>query len=393
MEHEPLSILIIEDEAAARTSLCRALARRYPFFIIHSADSRSGVRSFLLHTPHIVVIELGVPITDGISMAEKLKSLNSDVLIIALTSYTDTKFLLMSLDVGIDHYLNYLQKPLVYERLYAVMDRNIGSISRTVHRKRMETMRQNELKLANELFERRVSERTADLEAAIRELESFSYSVSHDLRAPLRHINSFSSILIEEHGEELSGRVREHFDRICQASSKMGGLIEHLLELSKVTRKEINLEKVDLSELASSSLRMYKETEPERAVEDAMEKGIVVLGDHYLLKQLLDNLIGNAWKYTSKKPLGRIEFGTASAFGEKAYYVRDNGAGFDMEYREKLFQPFKRLHATDYEGIGIGLATAQRIIQRHDGRIWAEGSIDRGATFYFTLAANPAQGS
>lgn len=244
---------------------------------------------------------------------------------------------------------------------------------------------QEDLKLANELLEQRVSERTADLEAAIREQESFSYSVSHDLRAPLRHINCFSAILIEEHSEDLPVQARSFLDRICTASSRMGSLIDHLLELSRVTRMPLEVGTVDLSELAAMTLRMFQETDPGRSAEQVIEQGITVLGDQALLRQLLENLLGNSWKYTSKKPSARIEFGRCLLCGQEAYFVKDNGAGFDMAYRQKLFDTFGRLHGAEYEGVGIGLATAQRIVERHGGRIWAEGEVDLGATFYFTL--------
>ncbi|OGU09393.1 MAG: hypothetical protein A2075_00375 [Geobacteraceae bacterium GWC2_58_44] len=247
----------------------------------------------------------------------------------------------------------------------------------------------NELKLANELLEHRVSQRTADLQAAIREQESFSYSVSHDLRAPLRHINSFSSILKEEYWSILPTQACDYLDRIRGASGRMGALIDHLLELSRVTRAEIRVGEVDLSELVAATLRMFEETEPHRKVEQRVQPGIVALGDHHLLSQLLENLLGNAWKYTSRKTPARIEFGTTLVSGEQACFVRDNGAGFDMRYKENLFKAFERLHGCDFEGIGIGLATAQRIIQRHGGKIWAEGEVDRGAAFYFTLPAGP----
>lgn len=244
---------------------------------------------------------------------------------------------------------------------------------------------QEDLKLANELLEQRVSERTADLEAAIREQESFSYSVSHDLRAPLRHINCFSTILLEEHSEDLPVQARSYLDRICIASSRMGSLIDHLLELSRVTRMPLQVGTVDLSELAATTLRMFEETDPGRSAEQVIEQGITVLGDSALLRQLLENLLGNSWKYTSKKPSARIEFGRCLLCGQEAYFVKDNGAGFDMTYRQKLFDTFGRLHGAEYEGVGIGLATAQRIVERHGGRIWAEGEVDLGATFYFTL--------
>jgi len=244
---------------------------------------------------------------------------------------------------------------------------------------------QNDLMQANESLEQRVTQRTADLQDAIREQESFSYSVSHDLRAPLRHINSFSAILMEDHAEALPAQTRYYLERIRAASSRMGALIDHLLELSRVTRTEIQPEEVDLSDIAAATFGMLEETEPHRRVERCVEPGITVLGDHHLLSQLLGNMLGNAWKYTSKTTSARIEFGKALLSGQEVYFVKDNGAGFDMTYQENLFKAFERLHGSEFEGIGIGLATAQRIVQRHGGKIWAEGVVGEGATFYFTL--------
>jgi len=243
----------------------------------------------------------------------------------------------------------------------------------------------NKLKLANELLEQRVNERTADLESAIHEQESFSYSVSHDLRAPLRHINSFSAMLIEDYGGNLPQEAHGYLDRIRSATSRMGALIDHLLELSRVSRTEIRLDSVDLSDLALQVLRMYQETEPLRCVEISVAESITVLGDRPMLRQLLENLLGNAWKYTSRKPSARIEFGMTHVAGEEAFFVGDDGAGFDMAYGQRLFNAFERLHGPEFEGVGIGLATAQRIIKRHGGKIWAEGRVGEGATFYFTL--------
>lgn len=236
-----------------------------------------------------------------------------------------------------------------------------------------------------QLLEQRVVERTAALEAAIREQESFSYSVSHDLRAPLRHINSFSAILMADHAEELSAEARDCLERICAASNKMGALIDHLLNLSKVAKADIKRQNVNLSKMAASTLRMFQETEPDRRAELIVEPGITALGDRTLLRQLFQNLLGNAWKYTSKKNPARIEFGRTHHLGKDAYFVKDNGAGFDMAYGGKMFNPFERLHGTEYEGVGIGLATVQRIVERHGGTIWAEGRVGEGATFYFTM--------
>lgn len=245
--------------------------------------------------------------------------------------------------------------------------------------------KRDELKQANELLEQRVNQRTADLQAAIRERESFSYSVSHDLRAPLRHISSYSSILIEEYGPAMAYEARAYLDRMRGAANQMGALIDHLLELSKVARATITPEPIDLSAQAAAILHMLQETEPHRLVHQEVEPGLTVQGDRHLVSQLLGNLLGNAWKYTSQTSYPRIAVGKTNASGEEVYFVKDNGAGFDMNYQAKLFKPFERLHGSEFEGIGIGLATSQQIIERHGGRIWGEGAVGKGATFYFTL--------
>lgn len=243
-----------------------------------------------------------------------------------------------------------------------------------------------ELKQLNAQLELRVEKRTADLRAAIREQESFSYTVSHDLRAPLRHINSFSAMLKEDYGKQLPPGVCDYLDRIMGASNQMGSLIDHLLELSRVARVSVKAVRVDLSELAAATLRMHQETEPQRRVQTRVQPGVCALGDRQMLGQLLGNLLGNSWKYTGRRDEPLIEFGRDTVAGQEVYFVRDNGTGFDMTYKENLFKAFQRLHGPEYEGIGIGLATAQRIVQRHGGKIWAEGEMGRGATFYFTLS-------
>ncbi len=245
--------------------------------------------------------------------------------------------------------------------------------------------KQQDLILANDLLESRVAERTANLEAAMREHESFSYSVSHDLRAPLRHINSFSAIMMEDLADELPPTAKDYLERIRSASNRMGGLIDHLLELSRVGRAALKLEPVDMSEMAASILTVLQEMEPKRTVKIFVEGDMRVLGDRTLLQQLLQNLLGNAWKYTSKTVNAHIEFGCSKRGEGPVFYVKDNGAGFDMQYKDNLFVAFQRLHTGEFEGEGIGLTTAQRIIQRHSGDIWAEGEVGKGATFYFTL--------
>jgi signal transduction histidine kinase len=249
-------------------------------------------------------------------------------------------------------------------------------------------------------LERRVEERThelqerneslrrnaAELLAANSELDAFAYSVSHDLRAPLRSIDGFSQILLEDYATQLDEAGRESLHRVRAASQRMGTLIDDLLKLARVTRAEIRTEDVDLSGMARDIAAELEGATPERKVEFAIAPGLQARGDARLLRVVLDNLLRNSWKYTAKQPAPRVEFRSADANGGQAFMVRDNGAGFDMKYADKLFGVFQRLHsAADFEGTGIGLATVRRIINRHGGRIWAEGAVDQGATFYFTL--------
>ena len=226
----------------------------------------------------------------------------------------------------------------------------------------------------------------ANAEHAIRELESFSYSVAHDLRTPLRAIDGFSQALIEDYGERLDGEGLRYLERVRQAAQRMAGLIDDLLTLSRVTRTELRRTRVDLSALAHALLDGWQRVEPGRRVDLVIAPGIVVDADPQLTSIALDNLLGNAWKFTAKRADARIELGVQDGDGELAYFVRDNGAGFDMAYRDKLFGVFQRLHTeVEFPGTGIGLATVARITQRHRGRVWANSVVGEGATFYFTL--------
>jgi light-regulated signal transduction histidine kinase (bacteriophytochrome) len=226
-----------------------------------------------------------------------------------------------------------------------------------------------------------------ELKAVNRELESFSYSVSHDLRAPLRSIDGFSQALLEDCLEQLDVTGQDYLHRIRNATQRMGNLIDDLLNLSQVTRSEMHLEPVNLSSIASNISTELHRSEPERQVEFSIQPGLVDRGDARLLQILLMNLLNNAWKFSSKNPQAQIEFGLLPVETEiPTYFVRDNGTGFDMAFANKLFGPFQRLHsAKEFPGNGIGLATVQRIAHRHGGKVWAEGVLEQGATFYFTL--------
>ncbi len=230
-------------------------------------------------------------------------------------------------------------------------------------------------------------QRATQLESANRELEAFSYSVSHDLRAPLRSLDGFSRALVEDYGSVLDSTATEYLDRIRAAAQRMGQLIDDLLQLSRFSRQEMHRRPVDLTALGQSVTSELRKQYPERVVEATIDRGMVGDGDARLLAAVLQNLLGNAWKYTSRKPVAHVHFGLRRDQPEPVFFVSDDGAGFDMEYSSKLFGAFQRLHSADeFEGTGIGLATVQRIIARHGGHVWAEAAVDNGATFYFTLS-------
>lgn len=238
--------------------------------------------------------------------------------------------------------------------------------------------------MAREIAERKLAEEA--LEAANKELEAFSYSVSHDLRAPLRAIDGFGQALLEDYAGRLDAEGRNYLERVRAGAQRMGTLIDDLLKLSRVTRAELNLEEVNLSVLAQEIAEGLRWREPQRQVEFDISPGLRARADARLLRIALENLLGNAWKFTGRRAEARIEFGATVRDGRPAYFVRDNGAGFDMAYAGKLFGAFQRLHGTtEFPGTGIGLATVQRVIHKHGGLVWAEGAVDQGATFYFTL--------
>jgi light-regulated signal transduction histidine kinase (bacteriophytochrome) len=210
--------------------------------------------------------------------------------------------------------------------------------------------------------------------------------VSHDLRAPLRRIDSFSRAVLESQGDKLDDSGRKFLSRVREASQHMSQLIDDVLYLSRVTRAELREQEVNLSDLATLTLDQLQDGEPERVVERKIRPAVIVTGDGQLLRIAMKNLLENAWKFTSKESRPRIEFGVTHGSAEPSYFVRDNGAGFDMAYAGRLFGPFQRLHPQhEFPGTGIGLATVQRIIHRHGGRVWAEGLVGQGATFHFTL--------
>ncbi len=239
-------------------------------------------------------------------------------------------------------------------------------------------------------LERRVTERTAELQFANREMEAFCYSISHDLRAPLRSIRGYSEVILQDYSDKLEPAVAEYLQRASESATRMNQLLDDLLRLSVISRGELQREETDLARLAKDIVDGLKVAEPQRKVEFKTDSDLIVLGDFRLLQIALSNLLNNAWKFTGRRSEGVIEFGSAGKNGEQVYFVRDNGEGFDMEWRHRLFGVFERLHsAKDFPGTGIGLAIVQRIVHRHGGRVWGEGKRNEGATFYFTLPQAP----
>jgi PAS domain S-box-containing protein len=241
----------------------------------------------------------------------------------------------------------------------------------------------------NEELEQRASE----LENANKELEAFSYSVSHDLRSPLQNIDGFSLILMEDYAHQLDPEGLDYVQRLRASCQHMGDIIDALLALSNMMRKEVLVEHLDLTAMANAVAADFKQKDPDRVVDWVIAEGLTAEGDAQLLRVALENLFGNAWKFTANRPRARIEFGALLQLnGDRIYFVRDDGAGFDMARASNLFKPFKRLHdPSEFHGTGIGLVTVQRVLRRHGGKIWAEGSVNRGATFCFTLTAEAGE--
>lgn len=327
----------------------------------------------------------------------KRSHLSSNILKLLLAAITLTILSEMSFTLYVDvygffNYLGHIFKLFSVMLIYkALIDESLNNPFQLLFKELSEAKIQLQaellkIKAAEEELEQRVHERTAELEASNKELESFAYSISHDFRAPLRALNAFSANLTEKYNDQLDEQGLHYLNRINKASLYMSDLVDDLLKLTRITRADVNSIEVDISSLARKRLKLKQEKEPERRVKVEVAPGLSAKGDIELLEDALEYLIDNAWKFSSKEAQAKIEVGRTTIDGEEAFFVRDNGVGFNMAYADKLFGIFQRLHGVnEFPGTGIGLASVQRIISLHGGRIWAESEVGKGATFYFTL--------
>jgi signal transduction histidine kinase len=321
----------------------------------------------------VLLLDLGLPDSQGLATFHRVYGRAPKVPIIIFSGATNVELAVEAVAHGAQDYL--VKGQIDGARLKT-------AIRYAIERKRAES----QIQQLNNALERRVAERTAQLEAANKELESFSYSVSHDLRAPLRSIDGFSQALLEDCADKLDPKGADYLHRVRAAAQRMGNLIDDLLQLSRVGRTELVRRPVSLSEIARTVVTELQTRDPDRQVQVEIEEELIADVDGRLMRIVLDNLLGNAWKFTANVARPCLQLRSDATGGAPVYFVKDNGAGFDMAYVDKLFRPFQRLHREcDFPGTGIGLATIRRIIDRHGGRVWAEGVVGGGATIYFTM--------
>jgi two-component system, sensor histidine kinase and response regulator len=379
-----VNILLVDDQPANLVAL-EAMLQGLGQNLIKADSGRDALKWLLTHEFAVILLDVKMPDMDGFETAQLIrqrdKSRHTPILFLTAGDNTQTQAV-RGYAVGA---VDYLVKPVVPEFVRSKVAVFVELAKKNELLRRQAKLLAESEQAARELAETR-AELVRDLEHKNRELESFSYAVSHDLRAPLRRIDSFSRAVLESQGDRLDEAGQRFLIRVREASQHMSQLIDDVLYLSRVTRADLRDQEVDLSGVVSLILLRLQETEPGRKVDARVRPGVIVNGDGQLLKIAMENLLENAWKFTSKEPETRIEFGLTQVGGEPTHFVKDNGAGFDMAYADRLFGPFQRLHPQgEYPGNGIGLATVQRIVHRHGGRVWAEGLVGQGATFYFTL--------
>ncbi|HYM71928.1 MAG TPA: response regulator [Stellaceae bacterium] len=392
--HAPKRILTVDDSETYLQAIAESL-RGAGYEVVPARSGEEALELLAVQPVDCVLLDLLMPGIGGEEACRRIKAAPTirDTPIIMLTALEDREAMIRGLGAGADDYIAKSSDFAVLRARLLAQLRRKQFEDETRHIR--EALLHKELEAAEARAAREVAEARAalveELEYKNNELEAFSYSVSHDLRAPLRSIHGFSQALLEDYGESLVPQAQGYLNRVCAAAQRMGELIDDLLQLSPVGRAPMQRQRVDLSATAQAIVGALRRSQPDRPVTAAIAAGVVADGDPGLLRALLENLLGNAWKFTAATETATIEFTATCDRGTTVYTVRDNGVGFDMAYAERLFAPFQRLHTeAEFPGTGIGLATVRRIVDRHGGRVWAEAAIGKGAAFFWTLSPGPS---
>jgi signal transduction histidine kinase len=369
MPDEPANrIMIVDDEAPQMKALCNTLLD-HGYETIGFTAAPEALSALRQRKFDLLLADLNMPGMDGIALLRAALEIDPDLVGIIMTGQGTIDTAVEAMKTGA---LDYILKPFKLSVILPVLSRAVAV---------------RQLRIENATLAQRVREHAAELQAANKDLESFAHSVSHDLKAPVRAIDAYAQILIEDTAKLLPENDREFLLRIQRSAREMGALIEGLLQLSRLGRQTLSKQAVHLSALINDVLEEVRREYSDRQVEVRVHKIADCVGDPTLLRQVFVNLLSNAFKFTRGKENALVEVGCREQDAETIYFVRDNGAGFDMQYADKLFGVFQRLHSgTEFEGSGVGLSIVQRIIERHGGRIWAEAEVGKGAAFYFTLA-------
>jgi two-component system sensor histidine kinase/response regulator len=395
---KPVKILIVDDQTENLLS-AEAVLESLGQEIVRAQSGREALRHLLTDDFAVILLDVMMPDMDGFETAELIRererSRATPIIFVTALGKSE-EYIFHGYDVGA---VDYLTKPIVPEILrskvavFVELARKSAQLkehAELLEQKNRELQDANaQLREADEEIGRlnkHLERRVVELSDLNRELDAFGYTVSHDLRAPMIRIDGFTRALEEHCGQHLDEQARLYIHRVRSSSQRMCQLVDDLLNFSRVSRLDLKPQFVDLSEMARSIAGELQSREPGRNVDFVIAPRLAITGDPALLRIVLINLFENAWKFTRKRETAQIEFGITYQDGMDAFFLKDDGAGFDPKYREKLFRPFERLHPTaEFEGTGIGLATVERIVRRHGGRVWAEGAVDRGATFYFTM--------
>lgn len=365
-EPQPIRIIIVDDEAAQMKALCDTLGTQ-GYVTTGFTSSKAALDALRTEKFDLLLTDLMMPEMDGIDLLRGARELDENLVGIMMTGNATIPTAIDAMKAGA---FDYVMKPFKLTAIMPVLQRAA-------------TMRR--LRLDNAALARRVAERTEELETVNRELEAFSYSVAHDLRAPLRAMSGFAGMLVQDHAESLPAEARALLTRVVDNANKMSQLIEALLRLSRLNRQSLSAGRIPMATLVGGIVDELKGDAAGREITVDVGDLPDAVGDHALVKQLLTNLLSNAFKFTQKVPRANVAVRAEQRDGKTVYSVRDNGAGFDSKDAANLFAVFHRLHGTDYEGTGVGLSIVQRIAHRHGGQVWAEAEVDKGATFYFTL--------